>query len=358
MSLADVNQKTEVHDAILQTLNREIGGYCFPVEPFNNSISEWDGIPVVFADDHPDMKLFSENPTKALEDINGEIVGQVSKPYIATEGHPRLMAGITNTNTGVAQLISEGKASLSTGFMGVADKESKILNVVPNHVLLFREDSQNMPKDHGAFILNKENYIGFTNRGEILADETITDKIKQPIIDLYNAVMGSGTPPDPGADHSHNSDATTTEEVENMEEVEKLHADLAVANKEIGDVTSNLEIANKEAETHKAIITDLETKVKAFEQKEADSLKSKRDEQWTEIKNKLPPGLTHKDDDAKALRVEWDTDPYTFSTKYVGLTNKDATGESGAEFTQTDPNTAEAADLKEISEFNARLGRG
>lgn len=342
----EIKQKAEVHDAILQTLNREIGGYCFPVEPFTQSVSAWEGIPVVYANDHPDMKLFAENPTKALEDIKGEIVGQVSKPYIATEGHPRLMGGITNTNTEVAQLIKEGKASLSTGFVGAADKASRILNVNPNHVLLFKEDTENMPKDHGAFILNKEDYIEFTNRGEIMADETISDKIKQPIIDLYNAVMGSGKPPENGITNSHNSGTLTTEEVENMEEVEKLSNELVIANKSIGDMTSNLEIANKEIETQKETITGLETQVKEFEQKENDALKVKRDEQWTEIKNKLPPGLTYKEDDEKALRGEFDTDPYTFSTKYVGILNQEGRGESGAEFVPGDPDSQEAEDLK------------
>ena len=350
----EISQKAEVHDAILQTLNREIGGYCFPVEPFTQSVSAWEGIPVIYANDHPDMKLFVEDPAKALEAIKGEVVGQVSKPYIATEGHPRLMAGITNTNTDVAQLIKDGQASLSTGFMGAADNESKILNVTPNHVLLFKEDAENMPKDHGAVILNKEDLIEFTNRGEIMEDHTISDKIKQPIIDLYNAVMGSGKPPDSGGDNSHNSGTLTTTEVENMEEVKQLSDKLEIANKSIGDVTSKLgiankqiedlktqatekdstlEVANKDIETHKATITGLETKVKEFEQKEVDALKVKRDEQWTEIKNKLPPGLTHTEDDAKALRVEWDTDPYTFSSKYVGIQNQEGRGESGAEFT-------------------------
>ena len=342
----EIKQKAEIHDAILQTLNREIGGYCFPVEPFSQSVSAWEGIPVVYANDHPDMKLFVENQAKALEDINGEIVGQVSKPYIATEGHPRLMAGITNTNTDVARLIKDGQASLSTGFMGAADQASRILNVTPNHVLLFKEDSENMPKDHGAFILNKEDYIEFTNRGEIMEDHTISEKIKQPIIDLYNAVMGSGKPPDAGGDNSHNSDELTTEEVENMEEVEKLSNELVIANKSIGDMTSNLEIANKEIETQKAIITDLETKVKEFEQKETDALKVKRDEQWEEIKNKLPPGLTHTDDASTALRAEWDTDPYTFSTKYVGILNQEGRGESGEEYVPGDPDSQEAEDLK------------
>lgn len=131
-----------------------------------------------------------------------------------------------------------------------------------------------------------------------------------------------------------------------MEEVKELSDKLVIANKDIGDMTSNLEIANKEIDTQKATITGLETKVKEFEQKEVDALKVKRDEQWEEIKNKLPPGLTHKNEDEAALRGEFDTDPYTFSTKYVGIQNKEGRGEYGAEFVPGDPDSQEAEDMK------------
>lgn len=146
-----------------------------------------------------------------------------------------------------------------------------------------------------------------------------------------------------------------------MDEVSKLSSELTIANKEIGDVTSKLdiankqiedlktqatekdstlEIANKDNETHKATITGLETKVKEFEQKEVDALKVTRDAQWEEIKNKLPPGLTHTEDADKALRTEWEADGQTFSSKYVGIQNQASRGESGEEF------TSETADNK------------
>ena len=351
----------EVHDAILQTLNRKIGGYCFPAGVFQDTVDRWDGVPVIFAKNHPDQKLLIDDQEKALAQINGTIIGNISKPHIATDGHHRLMGQIINSNKDALSLIKLGKLSLSTGFRGPADEDMNITDVFPNHVLVFEEDSENMPKDHGAFILNKEDLIEFTNRGEIMEDHTISDKIKQPIIDLYNAVMGSGKPPDDDGDNSHNSDELTTTEVENMEDVNELSDKLEIANKSIGDVTSKLDIANKEIEdlktqatekdstlevankdieTHKETITDLETQVKEFEQKEVDAMKVTRDAQWTEIKNKLPPGMTHTEDDANALRVEWDTDPYTFSSKYVGIQNQAGRGESGEEF------TSETADNK------------
>lgn len=345
-------QKETVHDAILQTLNREIDGYCFPADAFEKNVKAWDGIPVVYADDHPNMSLFVENQQKALDEIKGQIVGRISNPYIATDGHPRLMAGLTNTNKDVARLIRDGKLSLSTGFKGISDDNYRIKEVVPNHVLVFREDLNNMPKDHGAFILNKDTYIEFSNKGEFMS-ETITDKIKNPIIELYNAVMGGSSQEEYWErDNSHTDD--TTKEVE-MKEMIELSNKLKTAEDSLGDVTSKLDIANKEIATKDTKISELEAKVKDFEQKEEAAEKLRKDALWIDVKNKLPPGVTHGEKEA-VVRAEWNTDPYTFTAKYIGITNKaDPTQEEGIEFSH---NTgSDDDDLKLMEDVNSRLGR-
>ncbi len=329
-----ISNKTETHEAILQTLNREIGGYCFPVDAFTNSVDAWSGIPVIYADDHPDMALFDEDQAAALEQISGEIVGSINKPHIATDGHPRLMGQLKNKNQSVAELITAGKASISTGFRGTANEKKQIVDVVPNHVLIFKEDSENMPKDHGAFILNKTDYIEFMNAGEILNSNT-----------------------------SHITDINTKEST-NMEEVKELSNKLEIANKELGSVASKLdiankrteslnttieeqktalEVANKESDTQKTTIEAHETKIKEFEQKEADTLAAKRDSEWDIVKANLPVGLTHKEDDDKALRSEWESDGQSFSAKYLPMAQKiPGTGESGAEHTSTGDNKSGA----------------
>lgn len=336
----EVSNKTNTHDAILQTLNREIGGYCFPVDAFTNSVDAWGGIPLIYAEDHPDMELFDTDQDAALKKINGEIVGSIKKPHIATDGHPRLMGQLKNTNMDVSALISDGKASISTGFRGAANEDKEITEVVPNHVLIFKEDLNNMPKDHGAFILNKTDYIEFRNAGEIIA-----------------------------ASNSHIIDKK--KESTNMEEAKKLSAQLEMANKELGSVTSQLdiankmiddqktalEVANKETETQKSTIDTQDATIKEYKQKEADTLATTRDGQWKTITENLPVGLTHKEDDAKALRDEWDADPFGFSAKYLPMAQKvPGTGESGSEYVPG-VTSDEAADLKAITEFNARMGR-
>lgn len=143
------------HEAILQTLNRDIGGYYFPSEAFTNNVNAWSGIPIVYAIDHPDLKLFAENPKLALDKIKGRIVGQVTMPRVETVGHPRLMANMEIDDSEVNALITAGKISHSTGFIGMVNGKN-VTSVTPNHVLVFMEDANNLPKDRGAFILNKE----------------------------------------------------------------------------------------------------------------------------------------------------------------------------------------------------------
>lgn len=312
-------QKATSHDAILQSLNREIDGYCFKTKAFEDSVSAWDGIPMVYAPQHPDMYAFSADPAKALADIGGRIVGEISKPHIALDGHPRLMGQLLNKDPEVDELINSGKASISTGFLGRANAEKHMTEIVPNHILVFREDPDNMPKDHGAFILNSGSYIRFANMGELV-------------------------------NHSHRDDKNKSE-IKYMDEVTKLTDQLNLANKEIGDTTSKLGIANKEIEDLTAagvekdetitavnkVADDLKTtleardvQIKEFEQKEADSLVAKRDAQWEAVKASLPVGLTHKEDEAKVLREQWETDPHGFSAEFIQMGQKaPAKGESG-----------------------------
>lgn len=323
-----VEIKHKTHDSILQTLNRVIGGFCFKTEVFADSITEWDGIPVIFANQHPDMTLFSNNPQEALKKVDGEIVGAVTNPYIATEGHPRMMGELTNSNQEVAKLIDNGEASISTGFTGTHDGKKTVTEVIPNHVLIFKEDAENMPKDHGAFILNKQEFYGHIFDTEVL----------------------------------------------NMEDNKELSKEIAIANKKIGDMASKLDIANKAKDDLTATVTEkdgllevanktiierdttIEDKakiIKEFEQKEADALVAKREDQWKTIKAGIPPGFTHKEEDEKALYAEWDSDPHAFSVKMLEFKQKAEKGESGAEFDQKETNE----DQKAISELKEATGR-
>lgn len=149
------------HDAILQFLNRVIGDLYFPLESFTSTADQWNGIPIVFANVHPDLKAFDDDRERELQRIGGKIVGFIQHAHIVTVGHPRLMGQLVFTDDGqCSQYILRGILSLSTGFWCRTNRTVKPATLVgitrPNHVLVFVEDLGNQPKDQGSIILNKK----------------------------------------------------------------------------------------------------------------------------------------------------------------------------------------------------------
>jgi hypothetical protein len=169
------------HDAILQVLDRKIGSLYFPKEQFEPTVEKWNGIPLVFAVNHPDLFSIRGNSMEdALRKVNGAIVGEVTDARLDIKGHPKLRAmqkfgfltasklyhaGKISKETfdrtraaleEIEKLLAAGKLSLSTAFLAPDDGMRLTDAVLPDHVLLFPEDLQNVPKDLGAGILNKE----------------------------------------------------------------------------------------------------------------------------------------------------------------------------------------------------------
>jgi cation transport regulator len=305
------------HEAILQTLNRDIGGYYFPAEVFANNVQDWSEIPIIYATNHPDVKLFVESPQLALDKIKGRIVGKVTMPRVDIAGHPRLMGNMDITDQEINRFISEGKISHSTGFIGTVDGKN-VTSVTPNHVLVFLEDATNLPKDRGAFILNKQEL--------------------------------QSSPNNEGLNNTNMESNQMTED-------------------KVNELTQQLEISNKEKETLtgeidglKQIIADKDVQLKVFAQKEADALKVTRENQWQTIKKSIP-GPTHKAEDEQKLRTEFEADPYGFAVKLTEFKNKELPGKEGVEFAQQELD-ADAkdeqdaiAELREVGGMNRRRSR-
>jgi hypothetical protein len=169
------------HDAILQVLDRKIGNLYFPKEHFEPTVDRWNGIPLVFAVNHPDLFTIKRNDMEeALKKVNGAIVGEVTGARLDLKGHPKLRATMQKgfltasklyhagkiskqtfdrTRAALAEiekLLAAGKLSLSTAFLAPDDGVRLTDAVHPDHVLLFPEDMQNVPVDLGSGILNKE----------------------------------------------------------------------------------------------------------------------------------------------------------------------------------------------------------
>lgn len=152
------------HDAILQTLDRAVptddGGQFFYASESFASAGDWDGVPLIFAQDHPKPEDYDADPEAELARIKGRVVGEVSGAAIANEGHKRLMCKLMIDDAEVDDLIAEGRISLSTGFFAHKEEDEHGIRTVgpvkPHHVLLFIEDRTSLPRDLGTGVLNKK----------------------------------------------------------------------------------------------------------------------------------------------------------------------------------------------------------
>ena len=142
--------------SIIQMLDRwvpdEQTGMYFKADAFPDTVDLWNGIELVFANEHPDLDLFEKDPQAALDKVKGRIVGQCLDTRYITEGHPHLRSALEVTDKECVDLWNAGKLSLSTAFWATVDDTDVIGDIKPNHVLLFAEDAANQPKDKGTLI--------------------------------------------------------------------------------------------------------------------------------------------------------------------------------------------------------------
>ncbi len=70
------NHAQKAHRAILQTLERYIGGVYFPAELFKQYVEKWNGIPIVYGPNHPDPVKFLEDQEKEIKKVGGRMSGK------------------------------------------------------------------------------------------------------------------------------------------------------------------------------------------------------------------------------------------------------------------------------------------
>jgi len=130
------------------------------------------------------------------------------------------------------------------------------------------------------------------------------------------------------------------------EERKELTSKFETANTELEKIKAEIETAKTEHETE---VKALKDSITAFEQKETDEKKAILDAEWETLKKEhIPPGLTNKEEDEKALREQFEQSPHEFMLKLVGFEHKTGTDEEGNEFTGSDDDIA--AILKERDE--------
>ena len=328
----------ESHDAILQTLERWMPGYkqgkgdegyvYFSKEPFEKAIDDWNGTDLVFGTEHPNMKLFASNPEEALKRVSARRIGKLSKAQIETAGHPRLMGTLKIEDEEASELYDAGKLSLSTGFFVPINKEYKITGrTIPNHVLLFEEDENATPKDRGAFILNMAE---IENEGKVLSAKNESE-FKALMDKLWGFFKNLTTVNKKEVKRGVENQEKNNLGKEKMDEKEKaeLTSKLETATTELASMTSKFETTTK---AHDDEVKGMKDKIAEFEQKEADKTKAEKDAQFEQIVAKLPPGMTHKEEDKTALRAKFDNDPTKLMVELMAMERREGTGEEGNEF--------------------------
>lgn len=343
----------ESHDAILQTLERWIPGYAegkgnegaifYSREPFEHSIANWNGIDLIYAQEHPNMVLYAKDPAQALKKINGKIVGKLSNARIEVAGHPRQMGQI-EINDGEAQaLYEEGKLSLSTGFFCPLNKNYELVGeLIPNHILLFQEDENNLPKDRGAVILNKEEMGEMANIGKVISAKNESEF--KALIDKLWLFFRNLTTGDKKEEVKNQKRKKLEERKMDEKKEAELTSKLETVTTELANKTSEFETATK---AHEDEVKGYKEKIAAFENKKKEAEKAKLDTNWETLKKTvIPVGLIHKEEDEKKLRAEYEQNPHEFLMKAVGFEKRSPTGEEGNEF-GTDPDEIAKA-AKEI----------
>ena len=118
-----------------------------------------------------------------------------------------------------------------------------------------------------------------------------------------------------------------------MDEKEKaeLTSKLETATTELASMTSKFETTTK---AHDGEVKGMKDRIAEFEQKEADKTKAEKDAQFEQIVAKLPPGMTHKEEDKTALRAKFDSDPTKLMVELVAMERREGTSEEGSEFEQ------------------------
>jgi hypothetical protein len=316
------------HLAILQSLDRKIGGICFRADQFAESVEDWNGAPVIFAPEHPNLDAYDADPAAELARIGGRVVGAVANARIETAGHPRLMGDLPfGGDPEVEQLCADGKLSHSTAFRTRPITNATITSPPrPHHVLVFEEvPGEAMPKDPGAWILNMTDH---TNAGKVISTAnagTLKSAIKA-LVGLFKDMTGEAEPffanqeapvaePAP-ADDGPAEPAAAQETPIDMNETEVAEmVQKAVAEKDVALTQKDAEIAN------------LREQLATHEQ-------AAKDATWTAIKNTLPVGWTDTADKEQEIRAMAETRPLEFAQKLATMPRPDPTktAEQGAEF--------------------------
>lgn len=305
MFVSNAEHVNAKHDTILQTLDRKIGSCVFDAKWFEPTVDAWAMVPVIYAQEHPDLDAWNEDPEAELKRIKGRLVnGAFKAPSIAVAGHPRLMATGDFKDKEIDAKIAKGEISLSTAFWAV-EKDGHLAGPIePHHVLLFDETERDLPRDMGSGFLNKVSDMDDKMRADVQEGLTFLNKAKERLAGLFGP---------PQEKESEMNDKEYEQKLASA--AEEYKTNLAAKDAELAKREEAMK--NKDAE-----IAKLNTELADFRQKQ-------RDADWEAVKNTLPQGMVHKDAEAESRKL-FEESPRAFYEKALAFKRKPETNAEGA----------------------------
>ena len=349
------------HTAILQALNRWMtwGGerVWYGTENFDGTGADWDRVPVIYAQTHPDPRLLEDDLDAALAAVRtaeggpGRICGGLSGSRVETTGQPRLESRISFTDPEVDAAYRRGELSLSTAFWSSSRAGAITGRVRPNHLLVFKAGQPAegggggvWPRDPGAMFLNSQS-------GDDMPNDRINAGRLRQALDLLRELL-AGHPGEggdegeqagggrrPAAQAQAHTEAHTeaqagkSEETDNMADnegaIEALRAENEALRAEIA--------AAKQANEAATAALD------AIEQE-------RRDQAWASTRDEhVPKGWLAREGAEAELRAEFEQEPIAFMNRILAHRRASETPEEGS--------TAHLNAGSEQAEINAAMAR-
>jgi hypothetical protein len=295
-----------LHDVTLQRLDTSLpypgavgGRLKYAVENFSGTEQAWDRTLAVFVPpgapvQHVDYTAFSNDPHREAARLGYRIVGHHADTRVIENGpgEPRAVTKAIFTDPEVDRYATEGKLSLSTGFVANISPEGIMSGkVVPNHVLYFLRNQNTINgkpaagNDTGAMVNN----LSESTMGEDSETKSILTKILDAVSQKPVVEVPVGNVEDP----------------------------------RIAKLTADLNALTQERDA-------LKSKMAVVENLQVEQAKVAAETRWTQVKNLYQPALFHKEKEA-VERTAFEADNAGWMLAHVGnLATAKATPAQGA----------------------------
>jgi hypothetical protein len=369
--------KIETHDAILQGLDRKVGGLLFGKEHFIPTVDNWNVRPIVFSKIHPDPVKFDEDPEAELTRVQGGITGNLSDAVIENVmGEPRLNVRKNYTDEMAFRFYDEGRISVETlnrsleaipktlqlikerklvhssAFVCPDDGESLVGVVKPHHVLDFEMTPKDQPVDPMAVILNKQETENVTEgNAQLQIGKVISSKNEgklraaiKAFTDFCENILTGVEEPAPAAEPK--LDAAKSQKITVMkdDDPEQFESHSQKKEKKMGEKTAELitppedpkvkELTDQMAKLQKEL-DDAKALLKTHEDAKVKAQKDKYDADWADLeKTVIPPGEVKDPADKAKLQKMSVEEPLAFAAKVAAWRKAPAHKQEGTTHTQ------------------------